>query len=98
MTGQQVLEEVYGIGLNPTLPYGAQLEPLAASGELSNKNQTNAVLFKLCELLDEQAKEIKTLKDDRKEIVKQMITLEQKLTPDVQPAPDPTQPITDASL
>lgn len=98
----QIIEEVYEIALNPELPYGAQLEPLAASGELANRISTNKVLFRLCELVDLQAKEIKSLKEDREAIAKEMVRLSsqfgnQAVAKEASPienvAPDPTKPI-----
>lgn len=59
----QAIEESYDIALNPDLDYGAQLLPLGASGELANRISANKVLFKLCMLVDAQAKEIAALKD-----------------------------------
>ena len=41
------IEELYSIALNPDLDYFAQLQPLAQSGELSNKVTTNQLLFRL---------------------------------------------------
>lgn len=99
------IEEVYEMALNPTQSYFAQLEPLAASGELANRISTNKVLFRLAELVDNQAKEIKALKDDRQAIAAKMVELESKLqfTKDGDlkidaPTPDPTQPIGDTTV
>lgn len=91
-----ILEEVYEIALNPTLSYAAQLETLSASGELSNKKQTNEILFRLCELVDTQAKQIKALKEDREQIASEMTRLEGIISaPTTNPAvSDPTQPLT----
>lgn len=90
-----ILEEVYEMTINPTQSYVAQLEPLSASGELTNKLKTNEVLFRLCELIDKQNKEIESLKKDREEIAKQMVDLQIKLD---DKATDPTKPITDTTL
>lgn len=100
-----ILEEVYDMALNPTQSYAAQLEPLAATGELSNKLKTNEVLFRLCELIDAQIKEIKKLRDDREAIARKLVEFESKLQFDKDgnlkinvPTTDPTQPITSSSL
>lgn len=56
-----ILESVYGLTFNPTLPYNEQLEQLAASGVLGNKKSLNEVVFKLCELIDKQQQQIDKL-------------------------------------
>ena len=70
------IEELYSIALNPDLDYFAQLQPLAQSGELSNKATSNQLLFRLCQIVDGQEKEIQALKEDRVAIANQMIKLE----------------------
>lgn len=89
---QSIIEEVYSMALNPTQPYNVQLDALSASGELSNKRQTNEILFRLCELVDKQQTEIKALQDDREDIAKRLIALQ----PAENTAPivsDPTLPL-----
>ncbi|HEX9059099.1 MAG TPA: hypothetical protein VF941_02875 [Clostridia bacterium] len=56
-----ILEAVYGLSFNPNLPYAPQLEALAASGVLANKKFLNEAVFKLCELVDKQQKQIDLL-------------------------------------
>lgn len=85
------IEEIYGIALNPTLDYYAQVEPLASNGELANHNSSMKLLFRLCMIVDAQAKEIQALKDDRVAIAAKMIELEGKKT--VLPEVDATQPL-----
>jgi hypothetical protein len=80
MTALQIIEEVYEIALNPTQPYFAQLEPLAPNGELANRTSANRVLFKLCELVDHQAKQIKALEEDRVDIANKMLELQNTLS------------------
>lgn len=75
---QAILEEVYEYALNPNESYAAQLAPLAANGELSNRASLNKILFKLCEVVDAQAKKIKLLEDDRVAIAQKMTELEGK--------------------
>lgn len=58
-----IIEEVYEMALNPDGDYLAQLQPLAPSGELANKLLTSQVLFKLCMLVDTQAKQIVSLQE-----------------------------------
>lgn len=67
-----IIEEVYEIAMNPTLDYLAQLQPVAPSGELADKVKLTAIVFKLCEQLDKQAKDIESLKQDREQIASQM--------------------------
>ena len=86
-----VIEEAYSIALNPELDYFAQLQPLAPAGELANRLTSNQVLFKLCMIVDVQAKEIKALKEDRVAIAAKMVQLEGKST--VVPLEDPTMPL-----
>lgn len=87
-----IIEDAFEIVLNPTLPYFIQLEPLGANGELSNRNNLNKVLFKLCELVDAQAKEIDSLKVD-------ILGLRTPVPPVVDVKnPDPTKPITNSTL
>ena len=71
-----IIESAYDIAINPTLDYEAQLQPLAAAGELANRLSSNKVLFKLCMIVDAQAKEIQALKDDRTAIANKMVELE----------------------
>lgn len=73
-----IIEETYNIALNPSEDYWAQLQPLAPNGELANRLTSNQVLFKLCMIVDAQAKEIQALKDDRISIAKKMLELESK--------------------
>jgi hypothetical protein len=87
-----IIEEAYSMALNPELDYFAQLQPLAANGELANKITSNQVLFKLCMLVDAQAKDIKALRDRIQEID----TVKKEAT-DAK-TPDPTQPITDPAV
>ncbi len=87
----KLIEEAYSIALNPELDYFAQLQPLAQNGELANNVTSNKVLFGLCKIVDEQAKEIQALKDDRVAIAKQMVKLEGKST--VVPVEDPAMPL-----
>ena len=91
----QVIEEAYSIALNPELDYEAQLAPLAQAGELANRLSSNKVLFKLCMIVDAQAKEIQTLKDDRSAIAAKMVELEEKkdATTTEKPKYDPSQPL-----
>lgn len=88
----RIIEEVYEMALNPTLSYYAQLQPLAPSGELADKIKLTSVVFKLCELVDKQAKEIDKLKEDRVQIATEMAKL-QKDNPIASMPVDPTKPI-----
>ncbi len=72
------IEEIYSMAVNPAVDYYAQLEPLASNGELANHNSSMKLLFKLCMIVDAQAKEIKILKDDRVAIAAKMVELEGK--------------------
>jgi len=78
------IEEVYSIALNPTIDYFAQLESLAHGGELANQISVKQVLFKLCMIVDNQAKEIQNLKE-RLEVNNATLTQKPKL--------DPSQPL-----
>ena len=80
------IEEAYSLALNPDVDYLAQLQPLAPAGELANRLSSNQVLFKLCMIVDQQAKEIKALQDDRVAIARKMLELEAKKV-------DPTAPL-----
>lgn len=80
MKALKTIEEFYSIALNPDLDYFNQLQPLAQSGELANNVTSNQVLFRLCMIVDQQAKEIQSLKDDRVAIAKKMLELEGKST------------------
>ena len=86
MKAYQIIEEAYNITLNPEVDYQVQLQPLAPAGELANRLTSNQVLFKLCMMVDQQAKEIQSLKDDRVAIAKKMVELEAKKV-------DPTAPL-----
>jgi hypothetical protein len=106
----QIIEEVYDIALNPTQDYFAQLEPLAPNGELANRISANKVLFKLCQLVDAQDKEIQALKQDRVDIANKLVGLQDSLNssspigkntsePVVDaPSSDPTKPITNTDI
>ena len=87
----KVIEEIYSIALNPELSYYAQLAPLASNGELGNHNSSMQVLFKLCMIVDQQAKEIQALKEDRVAIANKMVELEVNTA--VVPKLDPTAPL-----
>ena len=91
MKALRLIEELYSVALNPDLDYFNQLQPLAQSGELANKVTSNQLLFRLCMLIDQQEKEIQTLKDDRVAIAKKMVELEGKNT--VEPNVVPTEPL-----
>ena len=60
-TALSKIEEIYNMAINPELDYYAQLEPLAANGELANHNSSMKVLFALCMLVDQQGKRIAEL-------------------------------------
>ena len=93
MKALRVIENAYSMSLNPHEDYLAQLQPLAANGELANKLTSNQVLFKLCMIVDEQEKEIQSLKEDRVAIAAKMVELEAhaKTTPTA--GLDPSKPI-----
>jgi hypothetical protein len=89
-----IIEDVYSMTLNPELDYFAQLQPLAPGGELANKISTNQVLFKLCMLVDAQAKEIESLKESRRLTYEKMEKLEGRYAETTNQARlDPTNPI-----
>jgi hypothetical protein len=91
-----IIEEAYSIALNPELDYWAQLQPLAPNGELANRLTSNQVLFRVCKIVDAQAKEIQALKDDRVAIANKMVELEEyaKTTNTTKSNPsEPIQPI-----
>ncbi len=88
-----IIEEAYSLTLNPDEDYFAQLQVLAASGELANKITANQVLFKLCMLVDAQAKEIKHLKDDYSITKEKLIELEGHGTSTNNTKLDPTNPL-----
>lgn len=90
MKGQRLIEEVYDIALNPNLDYFAQLEPLAANGELANHVNTSKILFKLCQLVDAQEKRIKALEDTHEEITKRILEISGKHETEI----DATKPLT----
>ena len=56
-----MLEEVYGLRIVDKGNYQKQLNGLNASGELSNMKALMTVLFRLCEIVDEQEKTIALL-------------------------------------
>jgi hypothetical protein len=85
------IEKLYSVALNPELDYWSQLQPLAQSGELANKATSSELLFRLCVIVDQQAKEIKALQDDRVAIAKKMIELEGKSA--TMPTEAPTEPL-----
>jgi ABC-type Na+ transport system ATPase subunit NatA len=86
------IEEIYSLGLNPSLDYYAQVEPLASNGELANHNSSMKLLFKMAMIVDAQAREIQTLKDDRVAIAQKMVEIEKK-NPVVSYTGDATQPL-----
>lgn len=91
-TALSIIEDAYEIALNPTQPYFAQLEPLGQNGELSNATNLKKVIFKLCELVDSQGKELKELRV--------IVSNKSEITPpivDVK-ATNPTKPLTDTNL
>lgn len=90
MTGPalQAIEEAYSFSLNPDEDYLSQLQALAASGELANKLTSNNVLFKLCMIVDTQAKVIEQLQ----ETVSKLVVSEKEEIHAT--TPDPTQPLT----
>lgn len=85
----RIIEEAYSMALNPEEDYFAQLQPLAANGELANRLTSNQVLFKLCRVVDAQEKEIQALKEDRIAIAQKMLELQEKKTSVI----NPTQPL-----
>ena len=94
-TALSVLEEIYNMAINPELDYFAQLEPLASNGELANHNSSLKVLMKLCMLLDEQAKKIKSLEEKYVDNVKNAVEAQpqpQTIEPISVPVVDPTKP------
>ncbi len=76
MKARLEIEKLYSVALNPELDYWSQLQLLAQSGELANKATSSELLFRLCQIVDAQEKEIKALKEDRVAIAKKMIELE----------------------
>lgn len=91
-TALAIIEEVYEMALNPNEDYFAQLEPLAASGELANRISANKVLFQLCMLVDTQSKRIKELEENVGNLNK--APEEQPSLTDTPPiVSDPTEPI-----
>ena len=95
------IEEIYDMAINPELDYFAQLEPLAANGELANHNSSLKVLFALCMLVDQQGKTIKGFEQDIVDISKRLQTMEDSLkasNPVVSIPFDPTKPIEHGTL
>jgi len=73
------------MAINPELDYYAQLEPLAANGELANHNSSMKVLFALCMLVDQQGKRIAELEAaDKKRNINNAIYIVKS---------DPTKPL-----
>lgn len=90
-----IIEEVYSFSLNPSEDYLAQLGSLGPTGELANKVSLTTLLFKLCMLIDTQAKKIAELQDALIAINKETADVkgEANAAPTNGTQPDPTQPL-----
>jgi hypothetical protein len=62
MSGKAIIEEAYDVVLSNKSSYYQQMKQLEPSGILGNVGLLTHVVFLLCELVDEQAKEIEKLK------------------------------------
>ena len=87
-TALSKIEEIYNMAINPELDYYAQLEPLAANGELANHNSSMKVLFALCMLVDQQGKRIAELEEKLSSYIKEHAKSVTYIVPS-----DPTKPL-----